>query len=111
MEFLFNHFLKSWIIVITAKENIVFLHNAEDGPATSSYGIEVAQLAGIPKKVILAARKRMKLLASKIKQEAPTEKKDTENSKTDGRHQRTQQRHRWIRRHSGNTVVVQKPPQ
>ena len=63
---------------VKSGETIVFLHSAEDGPATSSYGIEVAQLAGIPKKVILAARKRMKLLASKIKQEAPTEKKDTE---------------------------------
>ena len=41
------------------KDRIVFLHNVEEGPASQSYGLEVAQLAGVPGTVIRAARKRL----------------------------------------------------
>lgn len=41
------------------KENIVFLHAVQDGPASQSYGLQVAQLAGIPAPVIRAARKHL----------------------------------------------------
>jgi DNA mismatch repair protein MutS len=41
------------------KDSIVFLHSVEEGPASQSYGIQVAQLAGIPAAVIRAARKRL----------------------------------------------------
>jgi len=41
------------------KDRIVFLHNVEEGPASQSYGLEVAGLAGIPGAVIRAARKRL----------------------------------------------------
>jgi DNA mismatch repair protein MutS len=41
------------------KDQIVFLHNVEDGPASRSYGLEVAGLAGVPGSVIRAARKRL----------------------------------------------------
>ncbi|SFP55335.1 DNA mismatch repair protein MutS [Ruminobacter amylophilus] len=41
-------------------DSIIFLHNVEDGSATSSYGLEVAALAGIPNTIISLARKRMK---------------------------------------------------
>jgi DNA mismatch repair protein MutS len=41
------------------KDSIVFLHSVEEGPASQSYGIQVAQLAGIPAGVIRAARKRL----------------------------------------------------
>ena len=41
------------------KEKIVFLHNVEEGPASRSYGLEVAGLAGVPGSVIRAARKRL----------------------------------------------------
>ena len=40
-------------------ENIVFLHSIEDGPASKSYGIQVAKLAGIPEEVILLARQEL----------------------------------------------------
>lgn len=40
-------------------DSIIFLHNAEEGAATSSYGLEVAALAGIPRRVITLAKKRM----------------------------------------------------
>jgi len=39
------------------KDRIVFLHHVEDGPASQSYGLAVAQLAGVPGKVIREARR------------------------------------------------------
>ena len=41
------------------QQSIVFLHAVEDGPASQSYGLQVAQLAGIPTAVIRAARKHL----------------------------------------------------
>ncbi|MGH8621862.1 MAG: DNA mismatch repair protein MutS, partial [Burkholderiales bacterium] len=41
------------------KDRIVFLHNVEEGPASQSYGLEVAALAGVPGTVIRAARRRL----------------------------------------------------
>ena len=37
-------------------ESIVFMHSVQEGPASQSYGIEVAKLAGIPQAVISLAR-------------------------------------------------------
>ncbi|MXR35512.1 DNA mismatch repair protein MutS [Neisseriaceae bacterium B2N2-7] len=41
------------------KESIVFLHHVEEGPASQSYGLAVAQLAGVPPKVIREARRHL----------------------------------------------------
>ncbi|TDN69622.1 DNA mismatch repair protein MutS [Paraburkholderia sp. BL10I2N1] len=41
---------------------IVFLHAVEEGPANQSYGLQVAQLAGVPGAVIRAARKHLAYL-------------------------------------------------
>ncbi|MGH8781178.1 DNA mismatch repair protein MutS [Paraburkholderia sp.] len=38
---------------------IVFLHAVNEGPANQSYGLQVAQLAGVPSAVIRAARKHL----------------------------------------------------
>jgi DNA mismatch repair protein MutS len=49
---------------VTVKETaggIVFLHAVESGPASKSYGIEVARLAGLPAGVIARAREVLKL--------------------------------------------------
>ena len=40
-------------------DKIVFLHSVKDGPANQSYGLQVAQLAGVPKNVIAQARKKL----------------------------------------------------
>jgi len=40
-------------------DNIVFLHTIQEGPASQSYGIQVAKLAGIPSEVITLARKEL----------------------------------------------------
>ncbi len=37
-------------------DGIVFLHAVKDGPANRSYGLQVAQLAGVPRQVIGEAR-------------------------------------------------------
>jgi DNA mismatch repair protein MutS len=44
------------------KDSIVFLHAVQDGPASQSYGIQVAKLAGIPADVITLARQELALL-------------------------------------------------
>ena len=41
------------------KDRIVFLHTVEEGPANRSYGLQVAQLAGVPSAVIRGARRRL----------------------------------------------------
>ena len=38
---------------------VVFLHAVREGPASQSYGLQVAQLAGVPQAVIRAARKHL----------------------------------------------------
>ncbi|WP_449288150.1 DNA mismatch repair protein MutS [Marinobacter salarius] len=47
---------------LTATEHddtIVFLHNVHDGPASQSYGLQVAKLAGVPQDVIRNAREQL----------------------------------------------------
>ena len=44
------------------KDRIVFLHAVHEGPASQSYGLQVAQLAGVPPSVIRSARKHLALL-------------------------------------------------
>ncbi len=43
-------------------ERIVFLHAVKDGPANRSYGLQVAQLAGVPHEVIAQARHYLEAL-------------------------------------------------
>jgi DNA mismatch repair protein MutS len=38
------------------RDGLIFLHAVKDGPANRSYGLAVAQLAGVPREVIAAAR-------------------------------------------------------
>jgi len=44
--------------------NIVFMHKVEEGAANQSYGLQVAQLAGIPKSVVNAAKRKLTQLES-----------------------------------------------
>jgi DNA mismatch repair protein MutS len=53
------------------KDSIVFLHAVQDGPASQSYGLQVAQLAGVPQSVIRAARKHLATLESHALQPSP----------------------------------------
>lgn len=49
---------------IEHKDSIVFLHSVEPGPASQSYGLQVARLAGVPIPVIRVARKYLAKLES-----------------------------------------------
>ncbi|MGM0768996.1 MAG: DNA mismatch repair protein MutS [Pseudomonadota bacterium] len=40
-------------------DSIVFLHNVHDGPASQSYGLQVAKLAGVPQEVIRHAKAQL----------------------------------------------------
>ncbi len=53
-------------------ERIVFLHHVLPGPASQSYGLAVAQLAGVPSQVILRAREHLsRLEETALPHEAP----------------------------------------
>ncbi len=56
---------------IEHKESIVFLHAVQAGPASQSYGLQVAQLAGLPQTVIRTARKHLALLEAHSIQATP----------------------------------------
>lgn len=56
---------------IEHKESIVFLHAVQAGPASQSYGLQVAQLAGVPQTVIRTARKHLALLEAHSIQATP----------------------------------------
>ncbi len=45
-------------------DGIVFLHSVKTGPASRSYGLQVAQLAGVPREVIAQARQYLEALES-----------------------------------------------
>ncbi|MDO3384473.1 DNA mismatch repair protein MutS [Gilvimarinus sp. SDUM040013] len=46
------------------KDSIVFLHKVQEGPASKSYGIQVARLAGIPTPVLQSAEIQLQSLES-----------------------------------------------
>lgn len=62
------------------KDQLIFLHRVCDGPASQSYGIQVAKLAGIPMTVILEARRKLLELeqssSSQLKQNAIPKQQD-----------------------------------
>jgi len=45
-------------------EEIVFMHSVKEGPANQSYGLQVAQLAGVPREVVQRAREKLVELES-----------------------------------------------
>lgn len=49
-------------------DSIVFLHTVHDGPASQSYGLQVAQLAGVPQPVITQARLQLHRLEGEERQ-------------------------------------------
>jgi len=47
-------------------EKIIFLHAVKAGPANQSYGIQVAQLAGVPRTVIQRAKAKLQELETHV---------------------------------------------
>ncbi len=53
-------------------DTIVFRHQVQEGPASRSYGLQVAALAGVPPVVIQQARQRLRLLERQmVRREVP----------------------------------------
>ena len=50
------------LVAVEYKDSVVFLHAVAEGPASQSYGLQVAALAGVPKAVIRQAKKYLQLL-------------------------------------------------
>ena len=57
------------IAVLEENNKIVFLHKILEGSTDKSYGIHVAELAGVPKDVVLRAKKIQRMLEGKDKME------------------------------------------
>ncbi|MCV6588124.1 MAG: DNA mismatch repair protein MutS [Marinobacterium sp.] len=47
------------LTAVEHNDHIVFMHEVQQGPASQSYGLQVAQLAGVPGDVIQAARNKL----------------------------------------------------
>jgi DNA mismatch repair protein MutS len=64
------------------KDNLVFLHSVQEGPASQSYGLQVAKLAGIPKEVVKLAKIELQRLETKSlnQEEVQSAKLMTKNS-------------------------------
>ena len=58
----FKHAANVHLDAVEHANNIVFMHKVEEGAANQSYGLQVAQLAGIPRPVITAAKRKLALL-------------------------------------------------
>ena len=50
------------LTAIEHQDKIVFLHQVQSGPASQSYGLQVAALAGVPKTVIQRAKQHLRQL-------------------------------------------------
>jgi DNA mismatch repair protein MutS len=59
------------VSAVEHRDRIVFLHAVEDGPASQSYGIQVAQLAGVPASVVKAARSQLSKLERDAAAQSP----------------------------------------
>ena len=54
-------------------DQIIFMYSVNDGPASQSYGLQVAQLAGVPKEVIQVAAAKLRELEENEVRAAPGE--------------------------------------
>lgn len=60
-------------------DEIVFLHSIQEGPASRSYGIQVAKLAGIPREVLAQAQQVLQSLESQGNGDAKTDLPPVQN--------------------------------
>lgn len=57
-----DHAVNVHLTATEHEDSIVFLHTVHDGPASQSYGLQVARLAGVPHGVIQNARQQLQRL-------------------------------------------------
>lgn len=82
------HAINMHLSALEQGQDIVFLHEIQPGPASKSYGIAVAKLAGLPARALKAAQKHLSDLEAQaaarqpqmdIFQAMPSEAEDAEN--------------------------------
>lgn len=59
-----SHMANVHLDAVEHQDTIRFMHAVQEGPANRSYGLQVAQLAGVPRGVIQSAKKKLQLLES-----------------------------------------------
>ncbi|BCN92918.1 DNA mismatch repair protein MutS [Thiomicrorhabdus immobilis] len=69
----FDNTINVHLDAIEHQDSIVFLHQVQDGPASQSYGLQVAALAGVPQNVIQLAKQHL----SQLENQAVTQKNAT----------------------------------
>ena len=70
------------VAVVKKGDDIKFLHKIVEGGADDSYGIEVAKLAGLPKKVIEAARTALSDMERESKIDLENKLRQEKNAKS-----------------------------
>ncbi len=65
-----DHIANVHLDAVEHGDRIVFLHRVKNGPASRSYGLQVAALAGVPAGVLAAARRRLEKLENQAAQAA-----------------------------------------
>ncbi len=65
-------------------DTIRFMHTVEQGAASKSYGLQVAQLAGVPKSVIQSARKKLHILESQKDMAGPESPQASDTAEPEG---------------------------
>ena len=71
-----NHYDSVFNVHLDANEHekgVVFMHQVKEGAANQSYGIQVAQLAGLPKAVLNEAKKQLQSMEQKQITLSPTQ--------------------------------------
>ena len=63
-----DHALNVHVSAVESGHDIVFLHDIQPGPASRSYGVQVARLAGMPASVIRQARATLEALEAKSRE-------------------------------------------
>ena len=58
----FKHAANVHLDAVEHGNHIVFMHKVEEGAANQSYGLQVAQLAGIPRSVVATAKRKLQQL-------------------------------------------------
>ncbi|MBN2864598.1 MAG: DNA mismatch repair protein MutS [Thiotrichales bacterium] len=67
----FNNTVNVHLDAIEHQDTIVFLHQVQEGPASQSYGLQVAALAGVPQAVISSAKQHLSNLENQSVAQQP----------------------------------------
>lgn len=72
-------------------EKIIFMHTVTDGHASQSYGLQVAQLAGVPRNIILQAKQKLaELEQNSLETNTETKNSDSPKTNINNQHQANQ---------------------